>query len=88
MGLALGSLRRLAAASVKQAPTAARPSTPRPARPAPLDSAATRVSLGNLGMSRRKGLDPWNWAEPSEEGGGGRYGGPTEPQGACRGTGL
>lgn len=42
MELALGSPRRLAAASVKQAPTAARPWIPKPVSPVPLDSPATR----------------------------------------------
>lgn len=72
MELALGSPRRLAAASVKQAPTAARPWIPKPVSPVPLDSPATRVSLGSPGVSRRGGLGPWNWTEPSEEDGGGK----------------
>ena len=83
MQVASESPRRLAAASVKRAPTAARPWTPCPASPAPPDSAATRVSLGSrgvgLGPRVRTGL---RLVRRTEVAGGER---PAGPPGVCVG---
>lgn len=83
MEVASESPRRLAAASVKRAPTTAGPWTPCPASPAPPDSAATRVSLGTrgvgLGPRVRSGLRP---VRRTEVAGGER---PAGPLGVCTG---
>lgn len=67
MEVASGSPRKLAASSVKRAPTTAGPWTPSPASPVPLDSVATGVSVGSwragLGPRVRTGLSLVGWTE-------------------------
>ena len=85
MEVASGSPRRLAAGSVKQAPTTAGPWTHCPASPVPLDSVATRVRMGSQGG--RAWASGQNWAEPGGVDRGGRWRGRQNPRGV-RGTGL